>query len=126
MWFSLCVKILSHPAALQKCTLLVRLGANMKLNLSFVDQQDFYTVWAHVGMIVSLQMCHSVCLWGSNRLLPSWENMADMYLGGEGGVPPSNSGCNYKIKTQCLHLFTNALAFALRAHTRGCEEVHSA
>lgn len=116
MWFSLRVKILSHPAPLQKCALLVRLGANMKLNLSFVDQQDLYTVWTHVGMIVSLQMCRSVCLQGSNTLLPSWENMADMYLG-EKKIPPSNSGCNYKIKIQCLRLFTNASARVTCAHT---------
>lgn len=81
MWFSLRVRILTHPATLQKCALFVRLGANMKLDLSFADQQDSYTLWAHVGMIVSLQMCHSVCPRASNTLLPAWENMADMYLG---------------------------------------------
>lgn len=102
---------------LQKCALLVRPGADMKLNLSFVDQQDSYTVWALVGMIVSLQMCHSVCLRGSKTLLPAWENMADMYLGKKKKIPPSNSGCNYKIKIQCLRLFTNASARITCAHT---------
>lgn len=87
MWFSLRVKILTHPVALQKRALLVRPGANMQLNLSFVDQQDSYTVWAHVDMIVSLQMCHSVCLRGSNTLLPAWENMAGMYLGKKKSLP---------------------------------------
>lgn len=52
MVFSVCQDPHS-PSALRKRALLVRPGANMKLGLSFVDQQDFYTVWARVGMIVS-------------------------------------------------------------------------
>lgn len=56
-------------------------------------------VWAHdrVAVIVSLQICHSVCQPGSEHKSPRAGNMVDIWK-----CPPSiNKGRNYEIKTRC-------------------------
>lgn len=74
-------------------------------------------VWAHdrVGVIVSLQICHSVCQRGSKHNSPLSENMADIWK-----IPPSNNSNkdrNYKIRTQRLRSFSNGALHALLQHT---------
>ena len=75
-------------------------------------------VWAHdrVGVIVSLQICHSVCQQGSKTQLPP---SLKIWLTSEKFLPATTvtNICNYKIRTRFRCSLSNGALLAL--HTCG-------
>lgn len=83
--------------------------------LCYSHHGDF--VWAHdrVGVIVSLQICHSVCQQGSKTQLPS---SLKIWLTSEKFLPATTVTkiCNYKIRTRCRRSLSNGALLALHTH----------